>query len=74
MHDNLTDFDFTVHGEGSIVLLAPHNDAARGWIDDNLYADNYGPTWWGGSVVIENAYAQNIVDGLLADGFTTEVY
>ena len=32
--------DFTVQNEGSIVLLHPHTDAARSWIDENIGEDN----------------------------------
>lgn len=69
MANNLTDSDFRVQDEGSIVVLHPQNDAARSWIDDHLYAeDGEGPVWWGGGVAIERRYVQDILEGVAADG------
>lgn len=67
---NLTEHDFALQDEGSIVVLHPENDAARSWIDENLYADGDGPQWWGGGVVIEPRYVIPVVEGLVKDGFT----
>jgi hypothetical protein len=59
--------DFTVRNEGSIVLLHPHTDAARDWVNQNIGEDNgYQPYW--PSVVIEPRYVGDIVNGITADG------
>ncbi len=69
----LTDFDFKVQDEGTIVVLHPCNDAARTWIDDNLYlCDGTGPQWWGGGVVIEHRCAGDILHGIIEDGLTIQ--
>lgn len=59
--------DFTVQNEGSIVLLHPHTDAARSWVEEHIGEDNgYQPYW--PSVVIEPRYVGDIVNGITADG------
>jgi hypothetical protein len=59
--------DFTVQNEGSIVLLHPHTDAARSWVEEHIREDNgYQPYW--PSVVIEPRYVCDILDGITFDG------
>lgn len=68
---NLTPFDFVVRDEGTIVLLAPQNDAAREWIDEHLYGDGGAPVqWWGGSVAIDHGLADSILTGIISEGLT----
>lgn len=68
---NLTEYDFRLQNEGSIFVLHPENDAARGWIEDHLYGDEFSdPQWWGGGVVIEHRFVQDIVIGIVNDGLT----
>lgn len=56
-------FAFADHG--SITILTPLNDDATAWIEAHLPAD---VMHWGGGVVIELRYAQDILDGIVADG------
>jgi len=65
---NLTEYDFRVRDEGTIVLLYPQNDAARMWIDEHLYGEGGAPVWFGGAVTIDHRMAQPILDGIEADG------
>jgi len=72
---NLTPNDFEVANHGSLMLLYPCNDAAREWIDVNIYgtdADTGIPEnevqWFGGGIVIEPRYIMDIIDGIEADG------
>lgn len=67
----LTDHDFRVQDEGTIVILHPCNDAAGAWISDHLY-DGQETQWWGGGIVIERRYVQNILDGITQDGLTIQ--
>lgn len=64
----MTDYvtpDFYVESHGSIFLLRPRNDAARSWIDDNLYTDEDNrPQWFGDAVAIEHRYIDDIVIGI----------
>ncbi len=61
---NLTEADFHVRDEGTIVLLYPQNDAAREWIDENIYCESGAPLWWGGALAIDHRSAQPIIDAL----------
>ena len=58
--------DFSVGNHGSICLLMPHTDAARGWIAEHLTDPE--TQFWGGSVVVEPRYLETILDGIEADG------
>lgn len=71
---NLTPHDFRVQNEGSIVVLHPCNDAARSWIDANLYenSDDEPLTWWGGGVVVEHRFVEEILNGISDAGLTVE--
>jgi hypothetical protein len=63
--------DFTTHDEGSIVLLTPHTDPARLWIDEHVGPDNgfqpYYPT-----IVIEPRYVIAILEGIRVAGLEIE--
>jgi hypothetical protein len=59
--------DFTVQYEGSIVLLRPHTDIARSWIDENIGKANGHQPYWP-CVVIEYRYVDDILDGIASDG------
>jgi len=59
--------DFILRDEGSIVLLTPHTDAAHDWVNEHIGQDNgYQPMW--PTVVIERRYAQDILEGVRAEG------
>jgi len=57
--------DYQVRDEGSIVLLWPISAAAVAWCDEHLPEDRI---TWGGATVIEHRYADDIIEGLGADG------
>ncbi len=58
--------DFVVQNEGSIFLLHPHTDAARTWVEEHIGADNGFQPYWP-SVVIEDRYIADILEGIGAD-------
>ena len=61
--------DFTLFDEGSIMMLRPNSEAARGWAHTNIGPDNgFQPMW--PTVVIERRYAIDIVNGIVSDGLT----
>lgn len=67
---NLTEFDFLVRDEGTILILYPENDAARAWIEEFLYTPDGGkPGWWGGGVVLDQRPGNEIVRALVAEGY-----
>ena len=59
--------DFTIRNEGSILLLTPHTEVARNWINEHIGPDNgfqpYYPT-----VVIEPRYVIAILEGIRVAG------
>jgi hypothetical protein len=64
---SIVQHDFILRDEGSIVLLTPCTDAAHEWLDENIGQDNgYQPMW--PTVVIERRYAQDILEGVIAEG------
>lgn len=67
--EGLTPHDFSVQDEGTIIVLHPANDAASGWIQENLYGDEASPVWWGGGVVIERRLFPPIFDALVDEEF-----
>jgi len=66
---NMTPHDFRLQDEGTIVILHPCNDAAGDWIYEHVgWGDEI--TWWGGGVVIERRYVNDILAGILDAGLT----
>lgn len=63
---DFTGKDFTVRNEGAIVLFQAHTDAARAWWDENVQD---GITF-AGARVVEWRYAQDIIQGIAAEGLT----
>ena len=61
--------DVQVVNEGTIVLFRPLTDAARTWIDENVNSEDY--QWFGGGLCVEHRYANDIVEGMKADGLVT---
>ena len=57
--------DFTVQNEFTLFLLRPHTPAAQTWIDANLASDHM---MFGGAVVIESRYLDDIINGVRTDG------
>lgn len=62
------DTDFSVGNHGSICLLVPHSAAAREWAGDHL--DGPETQYWGGAVVVEPRYLDDILHGIEDDGLT----
>ena len=63
--------DISVINQGSIVLLQPNTDKARGWLHENIGRDNgYQPYW--PIAVVEPRYVQDILGGLKEDGLAVE--
>jgi hypothetical protein len=63
--------DFTIRDEGSILLLTPHTEPARLWINEHIGPDNgfqpYYPT-----IVIEPRYLRPILGGIRVAGLEIE--
>lgn len=54
-------------GYGSIFLLWSRTSAGDAWVKENLPSD---AQTFGGAIVVEHRYIQDIVDGARADGLT----
>jgi len=61
--------DFIIQNEGSIVLFRPLNEAAREHIEGNVQDD---AQWFGGALVVEHRYANDLIEALMQEGFTIE--
>ncbi len=61
--------DFTFMNHGSLVTLTPISPAAQEWVSDHLPED---ATTWGGAIVIEPRYFDDIAHGILNDGLSLE--
>ena len=61
--------DFTIRDEGSILLLTPHTEPARNWIDEHIGRDNGFQPWYP-TVVIEPCYVIAILEGIRESGLS----
>lgn len=64
-------FDFIAQDEGSLILLRPMNAAAKQWLIDNVGTPEDEVQWFGGALVVQPRYLNDLVDGAHADGLTT---
>lgn len=61
--------DFDLYDHGSLCVLIPMTRAAARWLSDNIGED---ATTWGGGVVIEPRYVDDILLGIDDDGLTVK--
>jgi len=61
--------DVRIDNQGTIVLVVPLTDRATEWIGQNIPDD---AQYFGKALVVEHRYAQDIVDGMAADGLVLE--
>lgn len=57
--------DVLVQNFGSVVILWPRTDEAKGWFAENVDTQQT----WGAGTVCEPRYVEPIVEGLLEAGF-----
>jgi hypothetical protein len=57
--------DFTVAYHGSLCLVAPLTNECREWLEENVGDESQ---WFGGALVVEPRYLDNLVTGLIEDG------
>lgn len=60
--------DFSVHNGGSVFILRAHSDECQQWMDDHVGNDE--TQHFGGGIVVEHRYIQDIINGLESEGFT----
>jgi hypothetical protein len=57
--------DARINDHGSIVLITPLSSEAKVWLDDNTPRS---AIYWGGAIVVEHRYADNMIAGMILDG------
>lgn len=62
--------DFVVANHGTIYTLLAVTEAAKAWVDENLPDD---AQTFGGAVVVEHRYIDDIVNGINADGLAVRL-
>lgn len=65
MSQNTQAMKVSVEPHGSIVLLRPLDSTAREWLEQHT---NEEAQWFGGALVVEPRYVEDIIDGFSADG------
>jgi hypothetical protein len=63
-------FDFRFENHDSICFLRPLNDAAEAWVNEHVSKSGYQPSW--PDVLIERRYAETILRGIIANGFSID--
>ena len=59
--------DFTFEDHGSLGLLTPNTPEAKRWVHEKIQE---GYHFFGKAVVIEHGYADDVLLGIIDDGFT----
>jgi len=59
--------DFIIADHGSIVLVTPTNDEAKGWLKHHV--DTEETQYFGGALVVEPRYLGDLIDGFHQWGF-----
>lgn len=62
--------DIRIEDHGSIVSFTPKSDACKEWIDQNVQLEAW--QWLGPSFGVDHSYADNLIDGLQAEGFEVQ--
>jgi hypothetical protein len=61
--------DFQVSNQGTIFILIPLTDAAKGWVREHIPDD---AQTWARGIVVEHRYIGPILEGIDADGLAWE--
>lgn len=59
--------DVLIEPHGTIFLFRPESGAAKAWLDEHIAGD---AQWFGGALVVEHRYAENLAAGMLESGLT----
>ena len=57
--------DVSVEDHGSIILVRPITNAAKGWIHENV---QYDAQWFGGALAVESRYLGGLIAGMRDSG------
>lgn len=62
--------DFQVIDKGSVVGFAPQTDAAQDFLDEHVHVESW--QWLGNFFYADHRPAQDLLDGIAAEGLTVE--
>lgn len=60
---------FTVEAHGTIVLVRPQTADVKRWLEENTAED---ALWFGGALVVEPRYVDDLVLGMIAEGWVLQ--
>lgn len=60
---------FSIENHGSIVLVRPLTEDVETWLIEHT-ADE--AQWFGNALVVEPRYVENLVEGLVEEGFAAQ--
>lgn len=67
--DEATD-DVTVTDHASVVMVTPHTQKARDWVDEHIELESW--SWMGNSFACEPRHVDRLVAGMREDGLTVK--
>lgn len=62
--------DVTVSNQGSLIMLSIITPEAKAWVEENVQTETW--QWLGNNLCVEPRYADNVIDGMQADGLSVE--
>lgn len=62
--------DVLVENHGTIFMFTPMTPAARAWVEEHVQLESW--QWLGGSFSVEHRFAQNLAQGMMADGLEVQ--
>lgn len=65
MSPNTPAMKVSVENHGTIALVRPLDSTAREWLEEHTLEE---AQWFGGALVVEPRYLENLIDGFTADG------
>ena len=63
--------DVRIENHGSVAIIQPVSAIGNEWVESNLVNDE--TVFWGGGIVAEPRYIEDVVRGMQHDGLTVEV-
>ncbi len=58
--------DIEIRNEGSVVMFAVLTQAARDWVAEHIYLEDW--QWLGNAFAVEPRYADDLESGMSGDG------
>jgi len=58
--------DYEIENHGTVFLVRPQNGTARDWLEEHVDEE---AQWFGGALVVEHRYIEDLAANLANDGF-----